>query len=421
MTDTMIGTAAITASGAATVPHAGGHGTESSRVRLASSTYTPGHVLSQLARDPAVTVRAAVAMNPACSPHLDHAISQDRDERVRALLGRKLALLMPSLSGDENVQTCEQVQVTLTALAMDTAVRVRAVIADCVKDMPSAPRDLILQLAHDTALPVCDPIIRLSPLLTDADLLGLLAVPPHPGIATSVASRLGLSATVADAVAVQADSAAIRALLSNRSAAIQEATLDALIGQAERHPDWHAPLVQRPVLTAQAARALSGFVAAQLIDVLAQRADLDPAVADELRLRVAARLHPEEAAAPVRDADDKELIASLRRLNAAGMLNEAELVDAARVGDQRRVAAALAVASGLSLAAVDRAASLRNAKGLVSVVWKAGFTMRAAVIVQAMLGQLSPGMVMLPGPGETFPLTADEMRWQLEVLGQPGR
>ena len=191
-----------------TPPQASGLGTESNRVRLGSSTYTAAQILRQLARDPAVTVRAAVAMNPACPPHLDQAISLDTDERIRTLLARKLAQLVPSLSNAEHAQACSQARATLNALAIDAAVRVRAVIADCVKAMPDAPRDLILQLAHDAAPSVCDPIIRLSPLLTDADLLALLAMPPHPAIATSVARRPGLSAAVADAVAIQSDSAA---------------------------------------------------------------------------------------------------------------------------------------------------------------------------------------------------------------------
>ena len=390
------------------------------RVRLGSSISTPAHVLSQLTCDPAITVRAAVAMNPACTPDVDRATSRDPDERVRALLARKLALLAPSLSSAECTQACGQVHATLTALAADVAVHVRAMISDCLKAMPDAPHNLILLLAQDTALIVCDPIIRLSPLLTDADLLALLAAPPNSGVSISVANRHGLSATVAEAVATKADSAAICALLSNHSAAIQEATLDTLIAQAEPHPDWHGPLVQRPVLTAHAVLALSNFVAAQLIDVLARRADLDPAIATELLQRIAARLQSSVAPA-VSGTTDDDLIACARRLDAIGLLNEAALLQAARAGDDRRLAAMLAVASGMPLAAVDRAASLRSAKGLISLTWKAGLTMPAAIVVQAMLGQLGPDAVMLAARDGGFPLTIDEMQWQLEVLGQPGR
>lgn len=402
---------------------ASGHGTEADRVRLGSNARTPVHVLAGLACDPAVTVRAAVAMNPACPPDIDQAISQDADERVRTLLARKLAQLAPSLSDAEHARACGQMRATLATLAADAAVRVRAVIAGCVQSMPNAPRELILQLAHDTALSVCDPIVRLSPLLTDEDLLALLAAPPHPAIASSVASRPGLGTAVADAVAAQGDSMAIRALLSNRSAAIQEATLDALIEQAAPNPDWHGPLVRRPLLTLRAMEALAGIVAAQLLDVLMQRTDLDPAAIAELRRRIAAGLPAPAAPPPSPGLDEAEeaLVASLRRLDAAGALDEAVLIDAARAADLRRVAVALAVASGLTLAAVDRAAALRNARGLISLAWKAGFSMRAGMVVQAALGRLGPGALIAAGPGGAFPLTEDEMQWQLEVLAQSAR
>ena len=403
----------------ALLPEAVAGGTEADRVKLGSNAATPAPVLAGLACDPSVTVRAAVAMNPACPPALDAAISQDADERVRGLLARKLAQLAPSLSDAEQTEACEQMRATLAALAADAAERVRSAIAECVKAMPDAPRELILQLARDTALSVCGPVVRVSPMLTDDDLLFLLANPPHPAVASAVASRPDLGYDVADAVAAGGDGTAIRALLCNHAAAIREATLDALIDQAAAHPDWHDPLVRRPLLTPRAMEALSGFVAAQLLDVLMARDDLDPTAIADLRRQVAARLSPSAAPPPPDDGeDDEELMASLRRLDEAGALNEALLIGAARAGDLRRVAAALAVASGLTLAAVYRAAALRNARALIALAWQAGFSMRVAMVVQASLGRLGPTRLIPAGPGGTFPLTTDEMRLQLETLAQ---
>jgi len=380
----------------------GAHATEAARVRLGSSAVTPAHVLAGLACDPAVTVRAAVAMNPACPPGLDGAVSQDADERVRTLLARKLALSLAEGEARE----------TLAALAADPALRVRAAIADCLKAAPDAPRGLILQLAQDAAPTVCDPVIRLSPLLTDADLLALLAAPPHPAAAIAVASRPGLSPALADALAAGGDGPAVRALLCG-SAAIAEATLDALAEQAAPHPDWHGPLVRHPLLTPHAMEALAGFVAAPLLDVLAQRADLDPAAARALRRRMTAV--PPDA---VPDDGEEALMAALRQLDEAGRLNEATLIDAARAGDLRRVAAVLAVASGLTLAAVDRAAAQRHARALTGLAWQAGFSMRAALVAQVALGRLGPGALIPAGPDGAFPMTPDEMQWHLEVLAQ---
>ena len=80
----------------------------------------------------------------------------------------------------------------------------------------------------------------------------------------------------------------------------------------------------------------------------------------------------------------------------------------------------LAIAAGTPVSAVDRASSLRSAKGLVSLVWRAGFTMRAAVALQALLARLAPDAVLTAGPDGGFPLAVEEMRWQLEFLARMG-
>ena len=397
------------------------HGDEAARIRLAAHPGTPASLLHRLATDPAVMVRAAIAMNPAATPAMHGVLTGDRDERVRALLATKVAQLLPTLGAQGQSDAAGHARDTLAALMDDEAIRVRAAIADAVKALPDVPRELVLRLASDQALAVCDPVIRMSPLLTDADLLALVAAPPHPEAARSVAARPGLSAAVADAVAAQADTEAVRALLLNRSAAIQEATLDALVTRATEHPSWHEPLVQRPTLSRAAAYVLSRLVAAQLVQVLADRTDLDPALASQLRARLVTRHGDPAAQPPDAPRGDADLMPSLRRLHAAGGLGEHALLDAARAGDVPRTAAILSVASGLPLAAVERAAHLRSAKALVSLAWRAGFGMRAATVVQAVLGRLGPGAMLGPAPGGGYPLTASEMGWQIEVLGGGAR
>lgn len=400
-------------SAADTVPalaHHGALGGEADRVRLAANPGTPEHLLHRLALDPAVTVRAAVAIR-AEAPALHAVLSGDGDERVRALLAAKVAHLLPGLTRPEQAGAAQGIQATLAAMLEDEAVRVRAAIAEVVKAMPSAPRELILRLASDPVLAVCDPVIRLSPVLTDGDLLALLAAAPHPGAAQAVAARAGLSATVADAVAAQADSAAVRALLLNHSAAVREATLDSLVARAAAQPDWHEPLAHRPALSKAAASALAGMVATGLIRVLASRADLDPDLTGELRQRLLTQL---DAPPPPSGQDDP--LPAMRHRQAAGSLTEATLLDAARAGDVRSMSAILAVGACLPLAAVERAAYLRSAKALVSLAWRAGFSMRGAAVVQAVLGQLGPGTLLTARPGGGFPLSEAEMNWQIEVL-----
>ena len=110
-----------------------------------------------------------------------------------------------------------------------------------------------------------------------------------------------------------------------------------------------------------------------------------------------------------------------RRLEALGALGEPALLEAGGQGEARRMAAMLAVAAGVPLAMVDRASAMRSAKALVSLVWKAGYSMRVATAVQALLGHLPPGAILHAAPDAGFPLGTDEMAWQIEFLASHNR
>ncbi|HET6184173.1 MAG TPA: DUF2336 domain-containing protein [Acetobacteraceae bacterium] len=393
---------------------------EALRVRQGASPATSPELLATLAEDVSVTVRAALALNPATPPRAIELLARDADERVRALLARRLAGLLPDLSGDESRRMQDRAVALLTRLVADHAELVRAAIADVVKEMPGAPRELILRLARDCVASISEPVIRLSPVLTDADLLALLDSPPSAATASAVARRPDLSAAVADALVAGEDSAAIRALLENQSAQIREAALDALIARAPAHEDWHAPLVRRPELSPRAARALAEIVATGLLEVLAARADLDPGLAAELRARLRARLCG-PCAVLQKDLGTEEALVEAHRLRAAHQLTEAALLEALRAGRARVAAAMLAVAGTVPMIMIDRAAALRSAKALVSLVWNAGFSMAAAVPVQSLIGHIPPAGLMEPAADGGFPLTLEEMRWQLTFLRQTAR
>ncbi len=391
------------------------------RVRLGARTTTEPDVLVDLAKDPSVTVRAALALNSAAPRQANEILVGDPDERVRVLLARKLTALVPTLSTVEHEALCQQTWKTLAALVADEAVRVRAVIADAVKDMPDAPHELIQRLAHDMDVSVCEPVIRFSPLLTNEDLLSLIAQAPANTTVLAVAHRPRLAAAVADAIAATSDNAAIRALLANRSAQIREATLDALVARSVDHPEWHEPLVHRPCLTVRSVRLLSDIVAAHLLEVLASRTDFTVPFAEDLRARVATRLASDAKEPRQSEPTTEEALVWAQQLAKQGELVEDVLLAAARRGEARYATALLAVAAGTAISVVDRAASLRSAKGMVSLVWKAGFTMRAAVALQNLLAHLTPDAVLPAGPCGSFPLAVEEMRWQLDFLGRMGR
>ncbi len=237
-----------------------------------------------------------------------------------------------------------------------------------------------------------------------------------------MARRPDLTEPLSAAIAAGEDTAAIRELLANDSAQIRESTLDALIARAADNVEWHEPLVRRPVLPPRSARTLAEVVTTHLLECMVSRADLDPETVGALRDRLAARLSAGSARATI--SDDLSTTEALReadRRARESRLDEPALLDALRAGRPRLATAMLAVAAVVPISVVDRSASLRSAKALVSLVWSAGFSMTAAVALQAALGSLPPSATLAAGPDGGYPLTIEEMRWQLDFLRRIGR
>jgi uncharacterized protein (DUF2336 family) len=396
-------------------------GETADRASVAARAGMAPEILYYLAADKASPVRRAVAANESTPPQANALLAGDADEQVRVALARKIAALSPSLDQNEQDRLARLTWETLARLVNDTAVEVRAAIADVVQAMPDAPRALITRLARDTELPVAGPVLQFSPLLTTEDLLSLVADPPGPGTVTAIARRPHLNAQVSDAIAQSASAAAITQLLANQSAQIRESTLDALIARAPAHVEWHEPLVQRPKLSAAAARKLADIVAEHLVMRLSERPDMDPATAAFLRQQVVKQVA--WTAAPTAHPSDEpgaaKALSEAAALADHGELTEDRLLMSAALGETRAVAAMIARAASVPLAVVERAAALRSAKGLIALCWQAGFSMRSAVVVQALLGRLPPSAAITSVPGRPWPLSEDEMRWQVAFLSRP--
>ncbi len=393
---------------------------EATRVRQGASTTTSPDILRKLASDPSVTVRASLALNPALPEQVAAILAADTDERVRSILNRKLLTLTPSLPGEAREQVQSDAVANLTSMVAEAALRVRVNIADAVKDLPDGPRDIVLRLAHDPAVMVCEPVILFSPMLTQDDLVALIAAGPPASTIIAVANRTKIDTTVSDAIVGTADSAAIRALLANHSAQIREATLDALAAQSEEQTDWQAPLLHRPYLPPRAQRMLSEIVTGHLLEKLAARSDLDPSVARALRSTLELA-RPKPPAAPSLDEGSRQAVANARALKQAGKLDDDAILDALRRNATREATAMLAVRADVPVAVIERACALRSAKGVIALAWKGGLTIQTAGVLQVALARLAPDQVLRPGSDGSFPLSDDEMRWQLAFLDVPDR
>ena len=141
--------------------------------------------------------------------------ARDAVAAIRASLARKLAADAAELAG---LHAGAPDWEGLRHMARDACCIVRHTIADTLADLPDAPHDLVWQLSRDGAPEVGEPLIRLSSVLTEQDLLELVRSPPDPETRCAVARRLNLAAPVAAALLQSGDRAAMRALQRNPTA-----------------------------------------------------------------------------------------------------------------------------------------------------------------------------------------------------------
>jgi uncharacterized protein (DUF2336 family) len=384
------------------------------RRRVATDQSVKPEILYFLANDADTGVRSAIARNQATPVQADIILAGDSQEAVRADLAAKIARFAPDLRPDETDRLKAMTYQVLETLIQDQAVRVRQVVAQTLKDMNTAPPELILRLARDPVLAVAGPVLQYSPVLSDDDLLDIVRQLPIPGAAAAIARRRHLGPALSDEIGNGVDVDAITALLSNESAQIREETLDRLIERAPHYPAWHRPLVDRPKLSGGAVRKLAHFVARDLIARLQARADLQPAVVAELRQIVLQRLEADGddvAATPVELP--AKLLAEAQRLKTEGRLTESTLVDALVGGRPALVLAGLSVLSGLPLAVIEKIVSAHSAKGVTALIWKAKLPMRFAVRVQTVLARLPPGQALKPRADGGFPLSEEALEWQI--------
>jgi uncharacterized protein (DUF2336 family) len=386
------------------------------RQRLAARTDVRREILYYLASDTAAEVRREIARNTITPMQADLLLVRDSNEAVRVDLANKVARLLPGLPKDAQDQVRERVVEMVETLARDSAMRVRQMVAEALKDVADAPPEIIKRLARDAELAVSRPVLRFSPLLTDQDLLDIIAGGPVSGALVAIAERDNVSAAVSDAIVGTEEEPAVAALLANPSAQIREDTLDLIVDRAPPRTSWHAPLVARPVLPTRAARRIASFIAEALLKKLQKRSDLDPEAKAAVASEVRKRLDADDSAEDDETEDGESPEAAALRMMEAGELDEDTISFALSEGKRSFVLAALSLKSKIKPEIVDKILSARSAKGVTALAWKAGMGPRFGAQLQMRLGGISPKQV-LSARGGDWPLSPEDMKWHLEFFG----
>ena len=390
------------------------------RRKLAARGDLKPEVLYYLAEDEDSEVRQIVAQNVSAPHQTDILLAKDDDDDVRGDLAAKIARVAPGLSADEQDKAHRATYEALELLAKDQITKVREILSDALKDVVDAPSEVIKTLALDTEIVVSGPVLQFSPVLTDADLLEIIAASPAKGGLNAISKRDAVSENISDALVGTDDVEAIADLLSNDSALIREATLDDLIKRAPEVDLWHAPLVGRPKLPDGAATRLAQFLADNLLGVLQERADLDAESLAAVKAVVQQRIGSDDGGDGDGGGQDflsmDPPIVMVERLYKARKLDGNVVSKALNAGDHSFVLAALIVRTALDPTVVKRIFVEKSAKGIMSLAWRASMPIKMAVQIQQRMGRIAPSEVIKPNEDNDYPMSEDELNFQIEFF-----
>lgn len=378
---------------------------------LASREDAPPEALYYLACDDDPSVRGLVAANRSAPVQANELLSGDNDGEVRGELARKIARLMPDMPLTERTAIQDRIVELLERLATDELPRVRAIVAAEIAGCPTVPASLARRLARDAEIAVCGPVLEYSPLLSDEDLVEIIATSEAHGAAAAIARRAVVSQTVSDAVVSSRDEEAVHELLSNGGARIREETMERIITRAPGMKTWHRPLVMRPELSVRAMRRIATFVSRSLIEELRRTHDLDKETVDWLKARAQSRIEEGD------EAPEPAPRENIREAYAAGRLGDEMVMEAATTSQRASVVLALSLLSGIPVKGIEEVMAAQSGRGIAALCWRAGLSMRTALAIQTYVARVPKANLVLPREGIAYPMDEDEMRWHLQYFG----
>jgi uncharacterized protein (DUF2336 family) len=145
-----------------------------------------------------------------------------------------------------NERERELMREILRRLTRDVEMAIRIALAQRLSEDTTAPHDLILLLVDDS-IEVARPLILNSPLLTESDVLKLIAE-AGVGHQEAVASRPHIAVPVTDQLARSEHESVLLALVRNVTAKISGSTYEALVEKSRALTGLQEPLVRRPDL-----------------------------------------------------------------------------------------------------------------------------------------------------------------------------
>jgi uncharacterized protein (DUF2336 family) len=144
-------------------------------------------------------------------------------------------------------------------LLRDTETRVRAALAEGLKNDASAPKDIVIALASDTE-EVALPVLENSEVLDDEDLIDIIRSHEEITKHIAIANRKGVSNMVSAALVETENKDVVSHLVKNETASISERSLKKIMADHSESEDVVKNLVQRANLPVTVVESLLNIV-----------------------------------------------------------------------------------------------------------------------------------------------------------------
>lgn len=286
------------------------------------------------------------------------------------------------------------------SLVVEAEREIRRRLSDKLAPARWAPRALINVLALDD-IEIARPIIAMSPVLQDRDLIRLLveATIEHQ---IEVARRPNIGPLVVDAILTQEEPAVLTALACNDTAEVSPEGMARLVAASKRIPALRPPLVRHPRLTQELAGRLYAWIGSSLRDAIVARFQVDPSAFDEALAEAVRDTHSDFAGQKTEElppfTPDRERAEMEQRLVAklhdSGQLKASYLLRSLREGELSLFEAALAKLGAFSPRQVRTAMSHSQPELLALACASVGVDRSVFPTVLTLVRQLNEG---LPG------------------------
>jgi len=283
-------------------------------------------------------------------------------ERADATGALARAYLYSELSADDSAAA----EGAMLMLLDDPSPLVRRALADALAASPNAPPVVVHALALDQPQ-IAAPILALSPLFVDADLVDAAAT-GSPAVQAAIASRAALPRSVAAALAEVGTAEACLILLENQDADVTPFSINRM---AERYGHLAAirePLLARNDLPAATRHTLVAKLSEMLAGFVAGRAWLD---ADDAQ-RIAREACEKATVTLAAETPEGEVRPLIRHLRECGQLTAGLILRALLSGNVVLFEEAMAELADLPVARVSGLVNGGGFAGLRALFEKAG-------------------------------------------------